>query len=278
MNIINSVKNKEMLWNVLYEKNIFNKLPNTSLIEVKNIFENELLKKINNINNHDTDIDLIDINKEILHNVIIKINEYKNNRLENKIINRDTKEEIQKLKLDKFNEEFENKKLSMSNILNPTKPSELEFSDKLDKPLSSDEMNNMINLLEKNRNIEVDMSMNIIKKEIDYEKKNIDVNNKDEYIVPKLKINNIESLINDLNIIDIKENNFKKIVDEEYNGERIFNENVNVNLNLNNIENKKENTNKLNESIILNKINAINQQLDNVLKNQITIMNYLNIN
>ena len=76
-------------------------------------------------------------------------------------------------------------------------------------------------------------------------------------------------MINDLNVIDIKDINYKKFVREEYITERGFNENL--------ILDKIENKNKLNESIILNKINIINQQLDNVLKNQITIMNYLNI-
>lgn len=266
MNIINSNKNKELLWNILFEKNIFNDIPNTSLQDIKSLFEDELLNKISIIKGND--IDLVNINKEILQNLIIKINNYKI-KLNQEKDSINTIEEIQKLKLEKFNKQFENQKISMTNILNPKKPSEIEFNESIDKPLSIDEMNNMINLLEKNRNIEVDTCMNIIKKEIEDEKKTIDINNNDEYTVPKLKINNIENFINDLNIIDIADNNSKKFINEEYNMEKRFNENL--------ISDKIGNKNKLNETIILNKINNINEQLDNVLKNQITIMNYLNI-
>ena len=59
MEYILSEKNKEFLWNISYEKNIFFGIPNNNQDDVKKIFE----YTIKNISNNTKNSDILEINK-----------------------------------------------------------------------------------------------------------------------------------------------------------------------------------------------------------------------
>ena len=166
----------------------------------------------------------------------------------------------------------------MDKELNPKKPDEIEFNEKMDEPINGDEMNNMLESLLKSRNI-----IEVKREE-----------NKEEN-VPKIKISNIEELLDENLIIDINnsnnnsnnnsDNNSNIVLDKEYennldennlgenelykNSEFIKIKNFNKILNE---EYKDENNYNLNY-----KLNSINKMLKDLLNNQNLIMKKLNI-
>ena len=68
--------NKELLWGILQESNIFNGINNSDFDKIKHIFENTIYNiNLNNLNNLDKS--LIDKNKITIEEMIGKINKEK---------------------------------------------------------------------------------------------------------------------------------------------------------------------------------------------------------
>ena len=49
LNYLNSVKNKEFLWNLLYEKNVFDNIPINMINNTKQLFEKSIEQSFNYI-------------------------------------------------------------------------------------------------------------------------------------------------------------------------------------------------------------------------------------
>ena len=230
MEYILSEKNKEFLWNISYEKNIFFGIPNNNQDDVKKIFE----YTIKNISDNTKNSDILEINKEILKNLNDEISMFKIKLL--KSLN--TKDEFKDEKIVIFDKKLENHKTSLNELLNPVIPSEIDFKDDIDKPINNNDMNKILEEMQKERNITTDKikipDEKIIKPDnIMNESKN------DE--VPKLKIESIEELLEsevvNLNkLADKKVEKMKnegeklksitKLLESEYNEERKLNSNV----------------------------------------------------
>ena len=63
------IKKRIIKWNILYEKEIFNGIPNDNLDKVKNLFESTIV----NVSQNTSNKDIIEINKEILKNLNTEI-------------------------------------------------------------------------------------------------------------------------------------------------------------------------------------------------------------
>jgi hypothetical protein len=279
MDYILSEKNKGFLWNILYEKNIFNGIPNDNLEKVKNLFESTIVNVSQNTKNEE----IIEINKEILGTLNTQIQSLKKNLLESKNTKQEFKDEKQVI----FDKNLENHKNSLNKLINPTKPKEIDFADKTDKPIDNNEMNRILEQMQKERNIETNNIESLISDEkiinsdnIMSETNTIEIKISDEKIiksnnimsetnsdkVPKLKIESIEELlesevvnlngpvnkkVNELKTEDKKLKNINKLLENEYNEE-----------------------NKLNSNI---KLNNINKLLNELLTNQEKIMRKLEL-
>lgn len=255
MDNILSIKNKEFLWNILYEKKIFQGIPNDKIENVKNIFESSINNVINNTQN-DT---VIEINKEILVKIISEINKLKNNLLNSKNVKDEFKDEKTLI----FDKNLNAHKDSLNKLINPDKPKEIDFKDKEDKPIDNDEMNRILEEMQKDRNI------NNIENKISGDNL-IKTNNIMDTIneVPKLKIESIEELLED-DVIDL-------------------NKTQRINKPINNVKQESFKLKDINslledEYVKENKINS-NMKLDNiykllnkVLENQEKIMNKLEL-
>ena len=255
MDNILSIKNKEFLWNILYEKKIFEGIPNDKIENVKNIFESSINNVINNTQNDN----IIEINKEILVKIISEINKLKNNLLNSKNVKDEFKDEKTLI----FDKNLNAHKDSLNKLINPDKPKEIDFKDKEDKPINNDEMNRILEEMQKDRNI------NNIENKISGDNL-IKTNNIMDTIneVPKLKIESIEELLED-DVIDL-------------------NETQKINKPINNIKQESFKLKDINslledEYVKENKINS-NMKLDNiykllnkVLENQEKIMNKLEL-
>ena len=275
MDNILSIKNKEFLWNILYEKKIFQGIPNDKIENVKNIFESSINNVINNTQNDN----IIEINKEILVKINSEINKLKNNLLNSKNVKDEFKDEKTLI----FDKNLNAHKDSLNKLINPDKPKEIDFKDKEDKPINNDEMNRILEEMQKDRNINnienKDRNINNI------ENKDRNINNIENKIsgdnliktnnimdtineVPKLKIESIEELLED-DVIEL-------------------NETQTINKPINNVKQESFKLKDINslledEYVKENKINS-NMKLDNiykllnkVLENQEKIMNKLEL-
>lgn len=230
MNNLNELiknENKEFLWNVLYKNNVFNTIPDSKTREIKGLFEETITNTIdyikqNNLQNNN----LLELNKIIVKNLNSNIIDYKNNML----LPVDSKDIYKKTKFDGLQQEFERQKETMTNALNIEKPKTIDFSDKNDEPIDNNIMLLKIQEMEKERNINFLNNQNNKDKQNNEIELNIqelnfkpieNAESKEQYeqsikenSVPKIKISNIEDLLqNDLNIenLDVnKEENYKQ--------------------------------------------------------------------
>jgi hypothetical protein len=186
MNKITNMKNKELLWNILFNNNYFKGISNDKLDNVKRLFEDSIMQISKNIIN-DTNINIIEVNKKILDDIIKKLKLLKedNNIIELKIMENDLK-----------------------NYVNIKKPEEINFSDNNDEILEPDDLSKKLEYMKMQRDNELNL---------DFSKNNIiELNNKEEMDV---SYNIQENEDNEKNFL------FKKnfILNQEFKSERMFN-------------------------------------------------------
>lgn len=193
MDYILSEKNKGLLWHLLYNKQIFKGIPNDKVENIKEIFENV----IQNVASNTKNTEIIEINKEIIKNLNTEIGNFKQKLLEGKNI----KDEFRDSKIKFFDKDLENHKTSLNKLINPEKPKEIDFKDETDKPIDNNEMNKILEQMQKERNIEVESIENKIsdKNFINLDNKMDDSSSEN---VPKIKIESIEELL-ETDIIDL---------------------------------------------------------------------------
>lgn len=257
MDYILSEKNKGFLWNILYEKKIFNGIPNNNLDKVKNLFESTIVNVSQNTKNKE----IIEINKEILKTLNTKIQSLKHNLLESK----NTKDELKDEKLEVFDKNLENHKNSLNKLINPDKPKEIDFADDTDKPIDNNEMNRILELMQKERNIETNNIEIKISDEKIIEPDNIMSESKNDE-VPKLKIESIEELL-ESEVVNLNEPVDKKVDELKKEGEKL--KSISKLL-----ESEYKEESKLNSNI---KLDSINKLLNKLLINQEKIMNKLDL-
>lgn len=247
MDYILSETNKGFLWNILYEKNIFNGIPNNNLEKVKDLFESTIVHVSQNTNNKE----VIEINKEILKILNTEIQNLKLKLLKSK----NTKDEFKDEKLTIFDKNLENHKNSLNDLMNVDKPEHIDFADKIDEPMDNNEMNKILEDMQRNRNININNTEIKISDEKIIKPHNIMSESKNDE-VPKLKIQSIEELL-ESEVVNLNEphnnkiNEFKKdntklksiskLIEEEYIEENKLNSNF-----------KLDNINKLLNKLLIN--------------------------
>ena len=209
MEAVSSSKNKELLWNILFENNIFSGIPNNRLETVKSIFEKNILRYVNENEN------IVDTNKKILSSVSKEINGFKETLLRGSNVKDDFKNE----KVLVFDRNLQERKEYMDKTLNPDKPKTIDFSDKTDEPLDNNEMNNILERMQKERNIEMkteDVEENKISENNLIETNDIMVGDNKNDVAPKSKITSIEELLSE-NKLEIEINNASPVRFQEEN-------------------------------------------------------------
>ena len=257
MDYILSEKNKGFLWNILYEKNIFNGIPNDNLEKVKNLFELTIVNVSQNTKNNE----IIEINKEILRTLNTEIQSLKRNLLESK----NTKDEFKDEKIVVFDKNLENHKSSLNKLINPDKPKEIDFADETDKPIDNNEMNRILEQMQKERNIETNNIEIKISDEKIIKPDNIMSESKNDE-VPKLKIESIEELL-ESEVVNLNEPVDKKVDELKKEGEKL--KSISKLL-----ETEYKEESKLNSNI---KLDNISKLLNKLLINQEKIMSKLEL-
>ena len=218
---LESTKNKEFLWNLLYEKKVFSNIPNNMINDVKIIFEKSIENSINNIKKQNIQTDLLNLNKVIVKNLNSEINIFKENiSKENNV----SKSVLKNEKLELINLEFEKQKKNMNEVLILKKPEEIDFSDKKkNEAMDTETMNNILEKMVRDRNIldtnNTDKNLNKdlnkdLDKDLDKDVNNIFVNN----LIDKNNITNsidMEEKKKLLNIDDFLNIDGDKSLDED---------------------------------------------------------------
>ena len=133
MEQINTQQNKSMIWDILYKNNIFDNLAEQDMPNIINIIDNVIINTEKNIYNKNRN--LIELNKIIIQDVNILINQYKTknstnttnstNSTNNKTIKSILKSEIRETIDDRFNII----KNDLDTTINVNKPQEINFKD-----------------------------------------------------------------------------------------------------------------------------------------------------
>ena len=160
----NTNENKGMLWQLLYEQGAFNNISDEYIKNIKLDFD----KIAGNIDKN-TSFTLKDKNKVLIKEVVSYLEQYKeNSRKINKPL-----EEVQ-IKLDR---DLKEKEKEFIELIKRPSPEEIDFTDKIDKPLNESNVNSMLNKMIAEREIEINKLMPP-NKEIEEIKENKDTSQK----------------------------------------------------------------------------------------------------
>lgn len=127
-----STKNKAMIWQLLMEANAFVNIPDSYFENIKTMYE-QIIVEISKL----TNISLTDRNKMLMSKMMDKIKYFTNEHIQ---------KPLQEVKI-KVNEEFQNKKQEFIQLVNHNKPTDISFSDDIDKPFNDAELNLKLNNL-----------------------------------------------------------------------------------------------------------------------------------
>ena len=127
MEDFNTQSNMGFLWNLMNESEIFNKIPNSMINNVKKIFEFKM-NEIERTNNQDN---LTELNKIILKEMMNEMDKIRNTQPI-------TAKAFTQRREDLLNIEFEKQRADLTNQINAKKPKEINFSDNMDEPFGSE--------------------------------------------------------------------------------------------------------------------------------------------
>jgi hypothetical protein len=143
--------NKSMIWNMLLENGTFNKLTNEQKPQITENFD----KIVGEINSAEPNETLVNKNKGL----ILKITEVANTMYNSSPMTKSTpitSSEIINLRQEQFSDSLKNKQTEFDTFMKRETPSDIDFSDKLDKPIGN--LDSMMSQAMASR--EIDMNMN----------------------------------------------------------------------------------------------------------------------
>tara|TARA_Y100000816_G_C26107642_1_gene589207 strand:+ start:4378 stop:5181 length:804 start_codon:yes stop_codon:yes gene_type:complete len=137
----NSIENKHLLWQLLYENNAFVNIPDNQINNVKNIFE----EKINFINNNENTYTLTEKNKKLIKEMMSGVNIFKKNV---------TLKPLEEVEI-KISKDFEEKKEEMFSLLKKPSKESIDFNQGIDNPINNEDMENILSEMIKKRDIDI---------------------------------------------------------------------------------------------------------------------------
>jgi hypothetical protein len=157
-----STQNKEILWSVLQENNIFDNIPNNEFSNVQKTFEN-ILENYASQNEIDEN-DIMKVNKEVIPILLTEINSITNKKIASfkepskKIEVVYKSEDLKKNRMEEVQMKLKKQEDDMKTLLHPPKPKEVSFADNNtldDKPIGGD-MDRLVKEMLANRERELD--------------------------------------------------------------------------------------------------------------------------
>tara|TARA_B110000967_G_scaffold170191_1_gene180032 strand:- start:112 stop:942 length:831 start_codon:yes stop_codon:yes gene_type:complete len=127
--------NKHLLWELLQDSGIFNDMQNNKYNKIQEVFE----KTIDNIQVQYSDLNLTEKNKKTIELLIPIINDEKHKSSEPPLTVIYKADDLRKEREDTLNDKMKEHQQMFDDTINPTRPSDINFSDNnVDKPIGSD--------------------------------------------------------------------------------------------------------------------------------------------
>jgi len=280
-----TIKNKEFIWGLLSDKQMFDGINPKYKIEIQERFEKTLIV----ISTQGKNYNLVEKNKEAIRSMVLILDEYKKSKEPY------TTSEIQERRQKHFESELEKKKKEFNITSKTPNIEDMNFSDEIDKPLGE----NMEILLERAMALRAQQLNQVLEKQ-DTQKatewigtsvkssttsqklssSNSNTNSNTNTNVLNLKIGNETQLTGDTIVSLDKKVNFNEDRNTFFSYQRENEDENNIETNsffnkfkkidkenkINNLENKEE---------IQEKFKIINDKLDRVLLNQKEILDYI---
>ena len=262
MNSFNTNENKNLLWELLNNHNLFKDIDNQHYQEVQKLFEEEIVF----ISNNNKSLDLVEQNKKFLSSIITKLNKYKT-----PVIFTHTAAELQLKKQKELDNSYNKKQNEFNELINSHIPSQsINFSDEIDKPFE-DDIDKIINETIASRDLQIENIIQTQSNSIDHANSWIANNNPNA--ARNITIGEtLNKQIIDSNISNINDTNkmplfFEKSVKFNLDNNNNNNNKTDVNMNNNNNNNVNMNNNE--------DYNKLQLSIDKILENQEKILNLL---
>ena len=136
MSDFTSIQNKGIIWEILIEQKLFEGIDQKHKYEIKDLFENTILM----IENQGKGLSLIEKNKEVIKNMVLRLESFKPQPIISK--REYTNEEIHKERQKTFETELKRKQTEFDG-LSRKPPEKIDFSDKLDEKIG-DKMDSLL--------------------------------------------------------------------------------------------------------------------------------------
>lgn len=139
INSFNSLENKSILWQFLLENNIFNGLTDKKFNKVKDIFEKNIdsLSKIND--------SISNKNKILIQKMIDELEFLKSKNIS---------KPLEEVRLE-IEDQLKNKQEEFVELIKRPDPSNLDFKDEKDEPISNDSMDKILKKMIEDRDLEI---------------------------------------------------------------------------------------------------------------------------
>lgn len=139
INSFNSLENKSILWQFLLENNIFDGLTNKKFNKVKDIFEKNVdsLSKIND--------SISNKNKILIQKMIDELEFLKSKNIS---------KPLEEVRLE-IEDQLKNKQEEFVELIKRPDPSNLDFKDEKDEPISNDSMDKILKKMIEDRDLEI---------------------------------------------------------------------------------------------------------------------------
>ena len=139
INSFNSLENKSILWQFLLENNIFDGLTNKKFNKVKDIFEKNIdsLSKIND--------SISNKNKILIQKMIDELEFLKSKNIS---------KPLEEVRLE-IEDQLKNKQEEFVELIKRPDPSNLDFKDEKDEPISNDSMDKILKKMIEDRDLEI---------------------------------------------------------------------------------------------------------------------------
>ena len=135
-------ENKGLLWEMMLSNNMFDGVSNENFSNVKTMFENVILRLGQNIKNDLSKHELLSLNKTAILEIRTNLDIFKKKNNEDTFNNE---------KVLVFDRNLENAKNNFSETIAIKKPEQPEFSSKADTPIATNNMNELLEKLQRER-------------------------------------------------------------------------------------------------------------------------------
>ena len=234
INNFNNNQNKALLWDMMLNNGIFTGIDNSNINNVKKMFENIIIGLNHNIIDNISNQQLVELNKQVIIQVKNNIGIFKKTNNINTIDNE---------KILIFDKNLQSAKSDFNKSITPKIPNQPEFKLQEDTPLGSENMNEMLEKLQRDRELlmpppppspapNFDEKSNLESDQLDLSNNNVHTLKKINNIEDLFRVSNFQNEPNQSDKLKsekhVKFDNLQSILKHEYKSENKTNQSIKI--------------------------------------------------